>query len=77
MQDLQAMKSAADEAGKRFDEVCRPHFCDGRWGAYRALEYGQALPRNVEAALDEYNSAVMAYYLARDGDRGFLGARGV
>lgn len=71
--NLQALKDAADAASQAFDTACRPHYCDGRWGAYRAYERGDAVPASVEAALNEYHAATHAFYLARDGERGFLG----
>lgn len=75
MTDLAALKTAADMAGKRFDDACRPHFCDGRWGAYRAIECNKSVPKAVTDAMDEYIAATHAFYLARDGEHGFLGPR--
>jgi hypothetical protein len=74
---LQCLKDRADRASAKFDEACRPHFCDGRWGAYRAIECGNPVPASVSAALDAYHAAVRAFYAARDGERGFLGSRGL
>lgn len=71
--NLAELKRAADLAGENFDTACRPHFCDVRWGAYRAIECGQEVPPGVVEALDRYHAATHAYYLARDGERGFLG----
>lgn len=70
--NLQDLKNAADAASLAFDTACRPHYCDGRWGAYRAYERGDAVPASVETALNEYHAATHAFYLARDGERGFL-----
>lgn len=73
MTDLRAQAEAAAAA---FDDACRPHYPDGRWGAYRACEFGETLPPEVMATMDAYSDALAAYYAARDGERGFLGARG-
>ncbi len=74
--DLPALKAAADAAGAAFDEACRPHYCDGRWGYYRAMECGHDVPPELHARCDEYLKATHAFYLARDGELGFLGSRG-
>lgn len=63
-QDIAALKRAADEASDAFDAACRPHYCDGRWGAYRAYERGDTVPASVEAALDAYHAATQAFYVA-------------
>lgn len=73
---LACLKERADRAGKAFDDACRPHYVDGRWGAYRAIECNQAVPPAVTAALDAYHAATRAFYAARDGEKGFLGSRG-
>lgn len=74
---LSLLKERADMAGDAFDKACRPFYCDGRWGAYRAYECGQDVPPSVDAAFNAYHAATMAFYAARDGASGFLGARGV
>lgn len=76
MSNLQALKEAADKAETAFDAACRPHYVDGRWGYYRAVECGQKPPKTCETAFDAYWLATHAFYGARDGDKGFLGARG-
>lgn len=73
---LQCLKERADKASEAFDRACRPHFADGRWGAYRAIECGEDIPRAVDDALNAYHAAAQAFYLARDGERGFLGSHG-
>lgn len=77
MTDLSALRADADAADAAFDAACRPHYCDGRWGAYRAIERGEPVPTEVTAALDAAHGARHAYYLARDGAAGFLGGRGI
>ena len=77
MTNLADLKAAADKAGDAFDTACRPHYADGRWGAYRAVECGQDVPPAVWGALDAYHAATHAFYLARDGAAGFLGSRGL
>lgn len=73
MADLATLRATADAAGVAFDAACKPHYADGRWGAYRAYECGQPVPPAVEAALDAYHAATHAFYAARDGAGGFLG----
>lgn len=75
MADLSKLKADADAAGAAFDDACKPHYCNGRWGAYQAIECGQDVPPAVAAALDAYHAATHAFYLARDGEGGFLGPR--
>jgi len=77
MSNLADLKKAADDAGDAFDKACKPYYCDARWGYYRAVECGQPVPAEVEAAFNAYNDATGAYYAARDGSKGFLGARGL
>jgi hypothetical protein len=77
MPDLNALRAAADRADAALDEACRPHYCDGRWGAYRAIEAGQDVPAAVMAAMDIAHAARHEFYSARDGEGGFLGSRGL
>lgn len=74
---LACLKERADAASDAFDAACKPHYCDGRWGYYRAVECGQIAPSSVESAFNAYHDATHAYYLDRDGKRGFLGSRGL
>lgn len=75
--DLAALRVATDQAEAAFDAACRPHYVDGRWGAYRAIECDQPVPPNVLDALNAYHAATHAFYAARDGEKGFLGSRGL
>lgn len=75
--NLQTLRDRMESAGAAFDTACKPHYCDGRWGAYRAWESGESVPDSVTAAFDAYHAATHAFYLARDGKRGFLGSRGL
>lgn len=77
MTNLAALKAAADEAGAAFDAACKPHYCDARWGYYRAVECNQPVAPGVEAAFNAYHAATHAFYAARDGSKGFLGSRGL
>lgn len=63
---LKDLKDAADRAGSAFDAAARPHYPDGRWGAYRAAECGLDMPTDVWAALKAYHAATYAFCLARD-----------
>ena len=76
MADLSALRAAADAASDAFDAACRPHFVN-RWDYYRAVDCGQKVPRSVHDAADAYLAATHAFYAARDGERGFLGSRGL
>lgn len=77
MTNLAALKQAADDAGAAFDKACKPHYADGRWGYYRAVECGQTVADSVESAFNAYHAATYAFYAARDGSKGFLGSRGL
>ena len=77
MEKLSDLKESADRAGRAFDDAARPHYVDGRWGYYRAIECGQPIPPAVEEAFNAYHAATHAFYAARDGDKGFLGSRGL
>ena len=72
--EIAQLKRAADKASDEFDRACRPYWCDGRWGFYRAAECGQNVPKEVTEAGDLYLAALHAFYRARDGERGFLGS---
>lgn len=76
MADLSALRAAVDVASNAFDAACRPHFAN-RWAYYHAVECGRPVPRSVHDACDAYLAATHAYYRARDGERGFLGGRGL
>jgi len=74
---LYKLRIDADTASDVFDAACRPHYCDGRWGAYRAIECGQEVPKSVLDAMNGYCDALHAFYRARDGEKGFLCSRGL
>ena len=74
---LSLLRAKADAADTAFDDACRPHYADGRWGAYRAIECGQNVPEEVITASDAALAARHAFYLARDGAGGVLGSRGL
>lgn len=76
--DLATLRAAADAACAAFDTACRGSFADRRWGYYRAVEGdGRGVTDAMHAAADAYLAALHTFYLARDGERGFLGARGL
>ena len=66
MTELKALKQAADDAGAAFDKACKPHYADGRWGYYRAVECGQTVADSVESAFNAYHAATYAFYAARE-----------
>ena len=62
---LETLKTRADNARDALDTACKPFYCDGRFGAYRAAEYGERLPRPVADAFNAYSVALNAYNAAR------------
>jgi hypothetical protein len=77
MTNLTALKDASDAAYARFEEVSSKHYLDGVWGAYRAYDaHKDTVPIEVIEAMYNFRNAIQAYYMARDGDKGFLGGRG-
>lgn len=61
MKEQEAMQQAAVD----LDNAARPFWCDGRYGAMRAVEYGEKLPPSVQRAFDAYHKACMAWGKAR------------
>jgi hypothetical protein len=59
-----------------FETACSENGYRDRWAAYRAEEAGAVWPESVRVAHDAWTDAVHRFYAARDGERGFLGARG-
>ena len=49
-----------EKAALTLDKAARAYFCDGRYGAWRAIECGDSLPRDVESAFDAHHKAAMA-----------------
>ncbi len=75
--DLQSLRAAADAASDAFDRACRPYYVNRR-DYYLACERDPgSCPASVHAACDAYLEATHAFYLARDGEKGFLGGRGL
>jgi hypothetical protein len=75
MSNLANLKAELEAASVAFDDACKPHYCDGRWGAYRAAEFAEDIPASVWSAMNAYTNACNAYYLSRDGSGGFLGGQ--
>lgn len=75
--ELSDLRDALGVAEKRFDDVCRKHYVN-RWDYYLACERNPAsCPVECHEAADAYIAATHAFYAARDGERGFLGGRGL
>ena len=55
-----ALRDKVNKAAQELDRVAWTYFCDGRYGAWRAVEYGQTLPRDVERAVNAHHAASMA-----------------
>jgi len=72
---LEKLDLNAKQAELAFNAACQTHYCDGRWGYYRAVECDYKIPNGLHQRCDEYLAALHAYYLERDGSRGFLGSR--
>jgi hypothetical protein len=72
---LHELKTLADQADRAFTDACQVHYCDGRWGYYRAVECDYAIPAGLHDKCDTYLAALHAYYAKRDGSKGFLGSR--
>jgi len=53
------LKEKAEKAAIALDKAARPYFCDGRYGAWRAIERDDSLPRDVEAAFNAHHKAAM------------------
>lgn len=74
---LPDLRIAASAAQAAFEAECARHYPDGQWGFYRALDRGEEAPASAIAASDAYLAATHAFYRARDGERGFLGSKGL
>ena len=75
MKRLEKLGLAARQAELAFDAACSVHYCDARYGYYKADERGDAIPEGLHEKFNEYLSACNAYYLERDGKKGFLGSK--
>jgi len=74
---LQELKAFADQAEETFTKACQVHYCDGRWGYYRAVECNYPkVPKELHLLCDQALKAIHAFYAKRDGAKGFLGSRG-
>lgn len=66
LSDLSAREAIAardwmERAVVELDRVARPFFCDGRYGVWRAVEYGECLSSEVEHAFENHYRASMAF----------------
>ena len=75
---LSELKANADHAKEAFEAAAYVVYAGGIWDFYRECERCEG---NVSPSLlmlyDAYISALHAFYLARDGERGVLGSRGI
>lgn len=80
---LQALKDAASEARLAFINACKQAGYADEGEAYRADrdrcvgEPSTVWPEDLDQAHVRYLDALHTYYTARDGDKGFLGSRGL
>lgn len=74
---LTELNEAANHAEAEFDTACRSAGYGDRWAAYRADMRGAVWPFALIEADKAYTQALHAFYLARDGERGVLGSRGL
>lgn len=70
------LKLEADLRYEEFVETCSVHGFRDKWEFYRADEAGEDHPE-VKQAHDDYIEALHRFYKARDGEKGFLGSRGL
>lgn len=76
--ELARLRAAADAAEIAFENAARREYGpDGRWEFYRRDAQGLPLDAKVLEACNAYVAALHIYYQARDGERGFLGGRGL
>jgi hypothetical protein len=75
MADLQALKLAADNSHSAFEALCLGHGYADKWEALRAMDQPDSCPAlpALQASWDSHVAATHAFYLARDGAKGFLG----
>lgn len=75
---LAELKSECVKAETNFIAIARAHgYTNAPWDFYRALDKGERVPDEVMQAHENNFAATRAFYKARDGERGFLGARGL
>jgi hypothetical protein len=74
---LQQLKAIADRDDETFTTACQVHYCDGRWGYYRAVECNYEVPEELHVLCDRSLASLHAFYAKRDGAKGFLGSRGL
>lgn len=74
---LKALHLRANEAEADFIAACCAAGYAGQFSAYRAEEAGAVWTPALVAVHAAYIEALHAFYLARDGERGFLGGRGL
>lgn len=74
---LKTLYAAIKPASDAFDAACVACGYADRWDAYHRQDKGDNWPESVALACDAETKALHAYYSARDGDKGFLGSRGL
>jgi len=73
---LKLLRAQADATDAAFDAACAKHGMT-RWDYFRAFEAGNPIPKEIEDAWWTARQNLHAFYSARDGDKGFLGSRGL
>ena len=75
--NLKELLAEADRLHGLFNDACvKAGFAD-YWEAYKSENDGNPWPEEVKKAWEAQRDALHAYYGARDGDKGFLGGRGL
>lgn len=75
--ELQALRKAGGDAQAAFADACPAHGFFDNWAYWRHVEAGGARVPALDALDAAATKAVHAFYSARDGDRGFLGGKGL
>ena len=76
MSDLKTLRALAHDADAAFQRACINWGFADQWDAYRQHDAGRPWSTHLEAAWRNMSEAFGAYYLARDGAKGFLGGKG-
>lgn len=76
MSELTARMDKMVAANTAFEKECERYYTNGKWGFYHASDRGEETPVDVQRAYTAALEATRAFYLARDGEKGFLGGRG-
>lgn len=77
MISLHGLRRIAAALEQRFEDECIANGYNDRWDAYKSEETGCNWAESLQVAHDAWIVALHNFYKARDGERGFLGSRGL